>query len=595
MHFTGLVIDGLKGTKKSFKLKPLTLVIGDNFSGKSTIVDALRVVGIDYDPSLGKRNMDTFQLAAGKSMRIEAYTDTEEQVAVEFTREPDGNVKKSREGELRLPPVLVDLDVYWSMTEAERIEHVFRALKVPGLKPKAVSEGVSALEVLPTKIAKPYMAKLAGLGAGKSQGNPAAWLGILAEAIQKELKAKTSEHKSAAGALAGFSGSGGASIPPDRSAPLKAKREALEAEIAGYGNGDSEWRRAQERLEAINGEAEYLVEVWPGMAGEPVIDLKTYVSETDGLRARVVTATQKLGDAATELKCRENDLAEITENATSVLKHDACPTCRTEGNDWKKPFLKYIQGKQEEVRKLIEEQCKVVEVARATVKNLTKAVALAERRDAIVEYQTLMAEVATLNKVPKPVERDDAREKKLRGEIATLETEQQAFNVWKHNSDNRERLSAATIDLAVHVECCKKALEFLRGVQQEAIENCMKPMLDRANLLTTGILRAPLVYRDGTFGMDLDGHFVTHKTFCKTESLLAYAGISLALAMDSPIKLLILDDMGRLSKHHKVEVFERCMGMVQDGTIDQAVLIDVQDDYPQLKGKAKAVCERIEV
>jgi hypothetical protein len=103
-----------------------------------------------------------------------------------------------------------------------------------------------------------------------------------------------------------------------------------------------------------------------------------------------------------------------------------------------------------------------------------------------------------------------------------------------------ERYEQVKATLAVEA----KAVELLEALQSAMVKNAFDSILETANQLTTGILRGRLDYHEGEIGRWEDGVWICHHSFSGTEKALAYAGISVALAAQSPVRLVLLDEMG---------------------------------------------------
>jgi len=104
----------------------------------------------------------------------------------------------------------------------------------------------------------------------------------------------------------------------------------------------------------------------------------------------------------------------------------------------------------------------------------------------------------------------------------------------------------------------------------------MKPFLDTANRLCGGILPSALVYQDGEFGWTRAGKFVRcERPVCSgTEEALAWCALSLSLATKAPLKLVLLDEIGRLDPAHKSQLLERVCDLQAAGELDQVLLVD---------------------
>lgn len=119
----------------------------------------------------------------------------------------------------------------------------------------------------------------------------------------------------------------------------------------------------------------------------------------------------------------------------------------------------------------------------------------------------------------------------------------------------------------------KEAQKLVAALQLKLVAAAVEPLVARANDLCGGMLRAPLALRDGELVMDVPGTGWGHKTFSGTERLMAYCALSIALSDGAPIRLAIIDEIGRLDPEHQLELIAIVSGLVKDGKIDQAVIV----------------------
>ena len=100
-------------------------------------------------------------------------------------------------------------------------------------------------------------------------------------------------------------------------------------------------------------------------------------------------------------------------------------------------------------------------------------------------------------------------------------------------------------------------------------------ILADVNRFTEDILLTPLDYHDGDIGRWSASSWIPHRSFSGTEQLISCAGISVALARQSPIKICLLDELGRLTVANKKALMSRLVELIGQGFIDQAVCVDV--------------------
>jgi hypothetical protein len=70
------------------------------------------------------------------------------------------------------------------------------------------------------------------------------------------------------------------------------------------------------------------------------------------------------------------------------------------------------------------------------------------------------------------------------------------------------------------------------------------------------------------------GAWIPHEGFSGTERLVAFAGFATAIASTSPIKLVIMDELGRIELGKREQVVMRMSELAREGVIDQFIGID---------------------
>ena len=129
----------------------------------------------------------------------------------------------------------------------------------------------------------------------------------------------------------------------------------------------------------------------------------------------------------------------------------------------------------------------------------------------------------------------------------------------------------------------------LKDLLDELLKECIKrsigPLVDLANSLCTGILSAPLTFEDGEIQMVKPTGAHSHRSMSGSSKALAYAALNIGLAASSPVKLVVLDELGRLDGHRRVALVNRLGELIKAGKIDQAILADTDPIAPMLCGQ----------
>ena len=171
--------------------------------------------------------------------------------------------------------------------------------------------------------------------------------------------------------------------------------------------------------------------------------------------------------------------------------------------------------------------------------------------------------------------------KHKRAALASCETDYKNLTRERGAAADRATAQVEAAKYRAEHSVLKKFIELLDELQVKLTEQVIGPILETCNRLCGGILKAPLSMRDGEIGMQINGKLV-RKTMGGAEKLITYCAISLALATDAPLKLAIIDEVGRLDKKRKKLLVKNIISLYQSGEIDQCVLCEPDSsDYAE--------------
>lgn len=178
---------------------------------------------------------------------------------------------------------------------------------------------------------------------------------------------------------------------------------------------------------------------------------------------------------------------------------------------------------------------------------------------------------------------------KLAESIATLDAEIKQGIAAKSDALRQNQAVAERDKAKAELDMTKQSVATVSDFQQKLVDNAFGQIIADANRFVTGILDSPLVYREGEIGrMSMrNGRevFVSHEYLSGTEQALCFAGISVALAMQASFRLVMIDEMTRLSAKNKALVLERMHLLIEGGFISQFIGVDV-DESPYQPMKA---------
>ena len=144
----------------------------------------------------------------------------------------------------------------------------------------------------------------------------------------------------------------------------------------------------------------------------------------------------------------------------------------------------------------------------------------------------------------------------------------------------------------IEAQVLKEFCRMLADLQAEIVNAAIGPIVDRLNVMFKGVLDMTLCYKDGVIGTESPTGFYSMRSFSGAEKALAMCAISLALAAESPVKIVVLDEMGRIDSEFKVPFMATVFRLLDAGIINQAILVDTSKrDYTGIKNENFSVIE----
>lgn len=322
-----------------------------------------------------------------------------------------------------------------------------------------------------------------------------------------------------------------------------------------------------------------------------------------------LTDREKKADVeASVLKVRLSDaeqlLQKLESENTQLDTLQTCPYCGAQGNGWKKikteQLIEDMSLACEGITKIKKERAENAEESNLVGTKLRsirgvdvlRGKRLAEmaklEKDFLASVGFLKtigefeAKIAVLESKAEELPKIPASDPQL---TAAIETTQSHLNVIRGRlSEIDDKLKAEAVrqgelkrlaesegkrDIALGVvKACKTALEVLRQKQADDVRTTFIPLLASANSLFGSVLGFDLSWEQGEIGYWSSGRWVGFKTFSGTERLLGLSAIQMALASASPLKLLILDELGRLDALNLAKMSSAVNLALIDGRLD---------------------------
>lgn len=173
-----------------------------------------------------------------------------------------------------------------------------------------------------------------------------------------------------------------------------------------------------------------------------------------------------------------------------------------------------------------------------------------------------------------------ASAEKLTAEISVFQKHVHRLHQLRGKAQERAKIDAEADLQQVQADVLKAAVAMMDELRAKLVEAAITPLLTTLNRFSAGMLPRPLTYQDGRIGCAVNGSFV-EKTLSGAEKAVALGAISVALAAESPLKILILDELTRLDVDNKRRFVERMLELVREGVIHQCIMTDT-DARPYL-------------
>ena len=524
MKITRVDFKNLKGSSDSIVLGAATLIYGRNFTGKTTIIDAIKLALLGYHPGLDKTAAGVMELASGDELKAAVVLDNG-QVVGHVWRRDRGRITKQDAVPLDWPeqPVAVlDAAAYFGLSDRGKVEYLFKVAKVEG----TIDEARGLLDAYGPALGKEIAARV------PSANGVQRWLdGALttAEALRSEAAAtaKRFQHTQQ-----GTTQLGDYSAPPPADLPVQLQQQSTKLDEARNKLRDLERGQRESLKELAN--------------DEEIERHKKRLAEFEGAKQQA-----------------EREKTQITEKWRKLLAFEGvCPMCGTDSKDWRAGAEKMRGEELAGVEQRIAAANEATTTTRTLVDNLGKRAEKARER--VRKKNAAAIEAAELVIA------------ELTQTVADLQKQQYRYGEY---IAERRRLDEARTQ-AEQFDRREKALRGIKLKLAEAkarlLEQTFGPILATVAIFTRKLLRRPLEFREGELGYSHDNDWIPWRTFSGTEQAVAFAAFQGALAARAPVRVAILDELGRLDKANKGQLLENALEAVTLGIIDQFIGLDTE-------------------
>lgn len=610
----------VKGRDFSHKLGPVTIISGDNFSGKTAILDAIRIGLLGYHSKLGKQGSKLWKLAGQTKMQMSVLLDFADgqRIFNEWNQKTDGTVSMTSgiPDNLNTPAILLDTNEYFNRTSTERIAFIFEKSDPAtiGLDDGELRDKIASIEVIPAKVCQQVMPSILRIyDVGEThhktmKTSVQSWLSTMVESLKSSKKLADQMRKKAADSLQSLKVTGG-TAPKDVIIELRLK--------------EAEFKGVSDQLKAIEAETERLTRLKSQISDLHAIAGLEEIPETT-LNERIATLADSISKSALpgqtheetirlgQLRAKSSGLKEqmqklqntiecIEAETQKHLKAKVCPTCKSKGDSWKESLAEAnrvrigelkrdIETLGRELEEVIKEGMALKTVIETKEQSISarrrEEALLAEQKGFLADAKAHNARIASAREQLRTIsdagsnvdvsKRDEllAQRNVLESAIACLNVQNTACKVHLANKSKSAIAEAEAIRYQVEAEICKQAIAKIVETQEAVIAKVFDTILHKARAFTDGILRAPLAYKNGDFGMETDEGWVSSDVFSGLEQSLSYLALSVALAQDAPVRIALFDELGILSNKFKKLVIQRMIDLVATGIIEQFVACD---------------------
>jgi hypothetical protein len=619
-----LSFENVKGRDGQYDLRPINIMTGQNGAGKSAVLWAATIATLGYHPKLGKHNIKSKKLMGGLRLDMTATLRFDDSTSNFYSLKlkPDGELKKTVKFDHDdFPEVLYDLHAYLNMEAKERIKEVASKIddKTLAFDEAEFLKTLQAIEVIPAAECKLAITELTTFVTErfKRRANAKMKLQDFLEMLVKELEDEKKRFKILKDqASAQMIGNRSATIPKSvqpqidelkkQLTPLTEKLTALKTTLKQISD------QSIRRNELNNIIARAVPDVAENEKAAKLLEteISSYVNPVPAMEKELQAffddpARNKI---VQEIAKQEKVITELTSEILHLGNQTHCPYCRSRRKDWKEEYEKELIEKKTAAQNVLNDLA--VEDTRLKVKgddiqtrlaaakeqfnksakeNISKNAKLLSLRSEIKEGQKLAQEKAAAENELKGMTAAtgtvDAQEidslqiqvDQINAQITPLDQQQVSYSEFSTKQDAMKSKEKELLAAQTREEVFKRASAEVTKEQANIVTIAFKPIIEKARLFTNGILPGDLDYNEGDIGMHTPEGWVDHVCMGTFHQTVAYIGLSIALAQQSPSKIVLLDEAGIIHPNNKPKIINRLLELHKNGTIDAVFITDPTD------------------
>lgn len=546
-----------RGLNFNTSLSSRVIVTGQNFTGKSTLLDAISACLGGYTRH-GKNaaKMEGLIGPAGAASAFMHLSDGSER-AFALKRQPGGSITCKKE-KVSLSCIAFDSSLFLAAKPADRIAMIQDAVGVKG-------DIISLLKKAGSGLRPTLFSKSADLGEWltETQAN-------IADAIKEE-KQVISRHEKTLQSLLGEE-----DVDFDESA-YKAVVEALNANLIAKGAADEMIRHHTGVLSRI------------ALVEEPEAPKRDYETVSALLDAAI-----KKRDAIRKAQAAAIDAEMAHDKLQEQIDHmDSCPNCGAVSMNWS-------PNKRNEIdRSIVSAKARFLELeaiikagpseddeaAAYTVVNFLEAeleVINKHNRwakcqtDRVYSEQQLAHAEASLELLTGQIEHHTAK-------AADLKAKRDLHIASQERIRQRQQAEQGKDEAEADLEKLDAAGKRIKAEANAQSAKLMQPILSTANALLKFILKSPLESHNFGLGCVQYGVWVPLEHFSGCEAAATTAALQAALLTATDVRVCIVDEIARFDESTLDQFIDNLDTAIKNGLLEQAILVGVRiDSVPQV-------------
>jgi len=601
MKIDKVFINNIKGVTKEYELSGSNIICGDNGSGKTAILDAIRLACLGYHPKFGKSGNKIFSLSSANEMAAKIRFSSGE--TNEYSSRHNGtSISKKWDGyELSIESKMqLDPSLFFDSTANDKRQKIFALLseeerkeinKKIYLAVKYIPNEGTALE---TEIIESLCNKVKEIL--ESEENASHALKKIQEFCKScisdarknldRVKKTIESHATNTNFNSAFLQT--SEFYLNSLDELSAKKEKLSSEINKYESIANDIHGMQMQVYDINEKLN------KKGSDNKVKKLKSELSELEKAYYKEIKV---LSDEKDKLELYLEKSSDINKNAkdksfdsyikklpngTYIVKVE----CLVEDGEistsiWEANPFDMVE-KVDKISKLtvdinslniaFESECEIlnknIELEELKLKLDVDESRLEDLSKAIRDKRNLLNTFREKELVNKEIDGIDSEKNRIKEQLKQIQENE-------FQQKNGEKLQSDKLEFSKELEILKICQAKINEEAELISTNTLGKILDPMNMFAERIDLPQYSIINGELGYLNKGRHVEYSSFSGSEMSVFKTAATVALAMSGELKIAIIDELGRFDDSRKRKTLKTLIDFVNNGTIDQFLCVDV--------------------